>query len=111
VFLHSDGKLEHWRGPRDERDWPAQLQRDETWPWTVAEPGEPWKPTALMERASMKLAELNAVDVYPSRTGLQGLTPGKKTYMLTAIGNLVTEGYATEKDHKLTHLRAYIDPN
>jgi AAA domain len=115
VFLHADGKLEHWRGPRDERDWPARLQRDGSWPWTVAEvapeDGEPWKPTALMERASAKLAELNAVDVYPSRSGLQGLVSGKKQYMLVAIGQLVTEGYVAEKDHKLTHRTAYIDPN
>lgn len=27
--------LRHWRGARDERDWPAALQRGGTWPWTV----------------------------------------------------------------------------
>lgn len=30
-----DGALTHWRGPRDERDWPAMLQRGGEWPWTV----------------------------------------------------------------------------
>jgi replicative DNA helicase len=32
-----DGALTHWRGPRDERDWPAMLQRGGDWPWTVNE--------------------------------------------------------------------------
>lgn len=29
------GQLRHWRGPRDERDWPAVLQRGGEWPWTA----------------------------------------------------------------------------
>lgn len=29
-------ELRHWRGPRDERDWPAALQRGGEWPWTVS---------------------------------------------------------------------------
>lgn len=28
------GALRHWRGARDERDWPAILQRGGTWPWS-----------------------------------------------------------------------------
>jgi hypothetical protein len=34
LHLSTDGDLRHWRGPRDERDWPAKLQRGGTWPWT-----------------------------------------------------------------------------
>lgn len=28
------GGLRHWRGPRDERDWPAALKRGGEWPWS-----------------------------------------------------------------------------
>lgn len=41
--LHLDpktGLLEHWRGPRDEREWPAVLVKGhETWPWLAHERG------------------------------------------------------------------------
>lgn len=36
VFLSPDGQLEHWRGPRDEREWPEALQRGGIWPWMAA---------------------------------------------------------------------------
>lgn len=36
LWLGDDGDLEHWRGMRDERDWPTLLQRGGAWPWTVA---------------------------------------------------------------------------
>jgi hypothetical protein len=35
LFLSPEGHLRHWRGARDERDWPAALQRGGAWPWTV----------------------------------------------------------------------------
>jgi hypothetical protein len=35
LHLGKDGQLQHWRGPRDERAWPALLQRGGPWPWTV----------------------------------------------------------------------------
>lgn len=34
VYLADDGALRHWRGQRDERDWPPMLRRGGTWPWT-----------------------------------------------------------------------------
>lgn len=34
LHLSKDGRLQHWRGARDERDFPAALQRGGTWPWT-----------------------------------------------------------------------------
>jgi AAA domain/Toprim domain len=34
LHLSAEGDLRHWRGPRDERDWPALLQRGGAWPWT-----------------------------------------------------------------------------
>ncbi len=35
IHLANDGALRHWRGPRDEREWPTKLKRGETWPWEV----------------------------------------------------------------------------
>lgn len=35
LHLGDDGALRHWRGARDERDWPAALKRGGEWPWTV----------------------------------------------------------------------------
>ncbi|MFE6846548.1 AAA family ATPase [Streptomyces sp. NPDC057686] len=35
IHLAQDGTLTHWRGPREERDWPAQLWRGGEWPWTA----------------------------------------------------------------------------
>lgn len=35
IFIHEDGKFEHWRGGREERPWPAKLMRGKTWPWEV----------------------------------------------------------------------------
>lgn len=36
IHLSKEGELTHWRGPRDEREWPALLQRGGPWPWTAA---------------------------------------------------------------------------
>jgi AAA domain len=35
LFLGEDGTITHWRGPRDERQWPAKLCRSAPWPWAV----------------------------------------------------------------------------
>ncbi|MFF4907196.1 AAA family ATPase [Streptomyces sp. NPDC001260] len=34
IHLGDDGTLTHWRGPRDEREWPTLLKRGGKWPWT-----------------------------------------------------------------------------
>lgn len=34
LHLGADGALNHWRGARDEREWPVLLQRGGAWPWT-----------------------------------------------------------------------------
>lgn len=35
LHLAADGTLRHWRGQRDERQWPAKLRRGDEWPWEV----------------------------------------------------------------------------
>jgi replicative DNA helicase len=34
LHLSAKGQLLHWRGARDERNWPAALNRGGDWPWT-----------------------------------------------------------------------------
>lgn len=35
LHLSTTGHVRHWRGDRDERDWPPLLQRGGEWPWTI----------------------------------------------------------------------------
>lgn len=34
LHLDAHGSLTHWRGARDERDWPLALKRGGEWPWS-----------------------------------------------------------------------------
>lgn len=34
LFLSPEGYVRHWRGDRDERQWPAAMKRGGEWPWT-----------------------------------------------------------------------------
>ena len=36
VHLGEKGGISHWRGQRDERQWPALLQRGGEWPWSAS---------------------------------------------------------------------------
>lgn len=43
IGIRKDGEtgnyaVEHWRGPRDKRDWPQTLVRGRRWPWTAIMP-------------------------------------------------------------------------
>lgn len=41
LWIDESGQLEHWRGDREQRDWPGALARGGPWPWTaVADDGE-----------------------------------------------------------------------
>jgi hypothetical protein len=35
IYLSPEGELQHWRGQRDEREWPMILQMGGAWPWTA----------------------------------------------------------------------------
>lgn len=35
ICLESDGTLRHWRGQRDQREWPEKLVYGDEWPWVV----------------------------------------------------------------------------
>ncbi|MDP8958289.1 MAG: hypothetical protein M3N51_03605, partial [Actinomycetota bacterium] len=36
LHLAESGVLSHWRGARDEREWPSALTRGGEWPWIAA---------------------------------------------------------------------------
>jgi hypothetical protein len=54
IHLGEDGKLTHWRGARDEREWPARLQRGGSWPWTI-DTASAYEPTDEIDRAILTL--------------------------------------------------------
>ena len=33
LWLDEDGTIEHWRGARDQREWPLAMKRGGEWPW------------------------------------------------------------------------------
>jgi len=35
IYLSAEGEIEHWRGQRDEREWPMILRKGGSWPWTA----------------------------------------------------------------------------
>jgi hypothetical protein len=112
IHIAANGKLQHWRGARDERQWPACLRRSSPWPWMAAPDapeGDEWKPTALMVRASRLLAERNVAGEYPTRTALVEATGGKRGYAYKAVDALVADGYADlDADGKrLIHAKEY----
>ncbi|MFF2215032.1 AAA family ATPase [Streptomyces antibioticus] len=71
LHIGENGQLQHWRGQRDERDWPAVLMRGGKWPWTpvTRERDLLWARivdycTQLMERPSVReLAKLTSTSV------------------------------------------------
>ncbi len=113
LYLGKDGKLDHWRGPRDERAWPARLRRGGEWPWTVAPdtestaPDGSWRPTNLMERVSRELEARTAANDPPSRDALASAVTGKKQFLLVAIDALVADGYAERDGRKLRSIKPY----
>lgn len=53
IYLDDDGKLHHWRGAREERAWPTELQRGGTWPWTAV-PSDADRTFDLIRAARLK---------------------------------------------------------
>lgn len=78
IFLAEDGALRHWRGARDERDWPAKLKRGGEWPWTVDDNRSAVTFAAL-------LAAQRAADRRLSFRDLQDLTGIPKTTAERAV--------------------------
>lgn len=56
IFLNETGKLTHWRGPRDEREWPKLLKRAE--PATLAADPGAWLWEQDDRAANVKFADM-----------------------------------------------------
>lgn len=37
-YFSKAGDIEHWRGQREEREWPAAIERSKPWPWVARAP-------------------------------------------------------------------------
>jgi hypothetical protein len=84
VFLGKEGALEHWRGARDEREWPTRLKRGGPWPWTV----EAWD-SGNSTWADMKEACRKAGRRLSEREIADALGIGKTTVHRAIQANLV----------------------
>jgi hypothetical protein len=75
IFLSPEGVISHWRGARDEREWPSALKRGGEWPWTASSRGRDsvWSRISdacreagdqLSERDLAKLADCSQATVH-----------------------------------------------
>jgi hypothetical protein len=69
LYLSKEGDLNHWRGDRDKRHWPAALTRGKAWPWVVAESPDFIKWQQLRECMEM-VGEPLSIRELADRTGL-----------------------------------------
>jgi hypothetical protein len=69
VWLDRDGTLSHWRGAREERNWPHNLQRGGTWPWAavLSDEDHRWE---TIRRARLDHGEYMSIRELEKRTGL-----------------------------------------
>lgn len=56
------GQIKHWRGDRDERQWPAALARGGDWPWTVV-PDADQTFAAVVECVTVHGAPMSYADI------------------------------------------------
>jgi len=73
LHLDDDGTISHWRGQRDERDWPELLLRGGHWPWTVAQ-AEPDMQWTLIHQAITGAGERLTNRELARRTGIPETT-------------------------------------
>jgi hypothetical protein len=108
VHIAPDGKFTHWRGQRDERDWPSGFRRgrEGEWPWipSLRQPDGEFKPTGLMDKVSRIL---DRAQLPMTRTELKEASPNEWTGR--AIDHLIAEGFAVERDGRLMSLKPYVD--
>lgn len=73
MYLAPDGQLQHWRGQREQRDWPRKLARATPWPWsidaTVPQEEEWHGPTRCIEALVETLAEMPGEELSTNQLG------------------------------------------
>lgn len=92
LFLDPDGAIRHWRGQRDEREWPAKLMRGEPWPWMAVASDdreiardEPWRPTHCID-AIVALLESQPEREFSQRQVRETLAFQGESYRTQTIG-------------------------
>lgn len=78
LHLAEGGQLQHFRGERDERDWPAALKRGGDWPWTAITDAKALTFARLMDIVQ-ELGEI------PSKRELARLTSSSQQTIARAI--------------------------
>lgn len=63
LHLTEKGQLRHWRGDRDEREWPAVLERGGHWPWTVTTDKDKVNFAAIIEACDEEGRKLSIRDL------------------------------------------------
>lgn len=66
ICLTDNGVIAHWRGQRDERGWPAALERSKPWPWTPRDTTAP----EITETRSLECVEaiVQLLERHPTET-------------------------------------------
>lgn len=107
VYLHTDGRLEHWRGARDERDWPQRLYRGGEWPWT---PEGGFGGSAvegfMAELEVLDAAVLDALSRHgeQSKTALHGAIGGAKTDLGRHVDEMAMRGLVAIERRGNSHI-------
>ena len=89
LCLATDGRLLHWRGPRDVRAWPVALRRGGAWPWTVAEDG-PEVLTVTDQERVLRVAESRPFE--HTKAELIKAAGGADHRMRQVVGVLIERG-------------------
>jgi energy-coupling factor transporter ATP-binding protein EcfA2 len=84
IHLDEKGPLTHWRGARDQRDFPAALERGGPWPWTAITGGQ----NVTFAQMLQAVADLQRV---PSNRELAGLIGTSEATVRRAIKNNADE--------------------
>lgn len=88
LALTPGGFLAHWRGARDERQWPAFLRRGGTWPWTPGGVSEA-KFATLMQacieaRRMLTVRELEVLTQIPKTTVHRAIEANRSQWEMLA---------------------------
>lgn len=94
LHLAKDGQLRHWRGERDERQWPKRLARGNPWPWQVSEPWEPpadWQGHTARQADCLKVLDQNP-NVWLTGSQIAASVVGRRTVTVEALKELAADG-------------------
>lgn len=103
ICLTDTGALKHWRGPREERAWPAALARSTPWPWEPRDDiTSEWEgPTDCMALVAKLFAENPTLELGKSAvpTQLKALygSSFRRDTVYVSLEHLVVDGRLTAR--------------